>query len=213
MAKPKKYDWENLDWTLSNNEISKNIGAPVSYVAFKRRELNKLDQLPPAWWQKCDWTKTNAQIASEFNLHKDTVAHRRIKLGIANREIRDARKDKGISRPQPHLNKIEYKKIGAESAKKSPNSGRFETNLKAKTWTVLDPNNQQYTFTNLMHFVRENPHLFDPADVVWRKKKNGVEWCRASSGIAVLARKSNPPSNWKGWKLISVIKSNDKDKK
>lgn len=208
-----KYDWLAVDWRQSNKDIALKIGASTKYVANKRRELNQLDKLPPAWWKTCDWLKTNATIARELGLSQDTVAKRRVRLGITHKGVKETRSDKGLSKPQPHLNKPEYQQIATAQAKKSPKSGRFETNIKAKTWVVLDPNNQQYEFTNLLHFVRQNPHLFEPNDVIWRKKANGVEWCLAASGIGGLARQSNPPTNWKGWKLISVIKSNNKDKK
>ncbi len=159
------------------------------------------------WWLLADWTKTNKQLAQEFGKSYNTVAKKRVKLGFSGfAKNRETRCDKGVSKAQPHLNKPEYQKIATEAAKISPKAGRFETNVKAKTWTFKSPENKTYTFTNLMHFVRTHEHLFEPEDVVWRKKASGVEWCRASSGLAGLAAKKKTPNSWKGWKLISVTK-------
>lgn len=159
-------------------------------------------------WQNIDWTKTNAQIAQECGRAYNTVAKMRGKLGKSHQGAKSPRKDKGISRPQPHLNRLEYQALATAKAKASPKAGRFESNTKAKTWTLKSPDNKTYTFTNLMHFVRTNPHLFDPDDVVWRTKSNGVEWCRASSGLALLAKRKKAPTRWKGWRLISLTKDN-----
>lgn len=205
-AMTKKHDWTKVDWSLPNRQIAQLLSTSPKYVADKRRELGKLDKLPPSWWQLCDWRKSNKALAKELGLSPNTIAKKRVALGKSGVAQRETRKDKGISTPQPHLAKPEYQKLGTEKAKQSPKAGRFETNIKSKVWTVKDPNNKTHTFTNLLHFVRQNPHLFDPADTVWRKKKNGVEWCRASSGIGGLASKSNQAHQWKGWKLVSVTK-------
>lgn len=157
-------------------------------------------------WLKIDWTKSNHKIAKKTGRAVNTVEKRRVALGFSYIGEKKPRKDKGISTPQPHLNKPEYQALATQRAKQSPKSGRFETNAKAKIWTVKSPDNKTYTFVNLLHFVRTHVHLFESTDVVWRKKKNGAEWCRASSGIGGLARQQNAPSHWKGWKLISVIK-------
>lgn len=159
-------------------------------------------------WQSIDWTKTNAQIAQECGRAYNTVCKMRGKLGMSHKGARAQRKDRGISSPQPHLNRLEYQALATAKAKASPKAGRFESNTKAKTWTLKSPDNKTYTFTNLMHFVRTNTHLFDPDDVAWRTKSNGVEWCRASSGLALLAKRKKAPLSWKGWRLISLTKDN-----
>lgn len=160
------------------------------------------------WWDNVDWTLSNHDIAKQVGRALNTVEHRRSWLGMAYKGKAEPRSDKGVSKPQPHLNKPEYQRLGTDRVKQSPRSGRFETNVKAKTWTIKSPNNKTYTFTNLMHFVRTHEQLFEPSDVVWRKKANGVEWCRASSGIGGLANKANKSQQWKGWQLISVIETN-----
>ncbi len=47
-----------------------------------------------------------------------------------------------------------------EGIKKSPLAGRFETNLNAKTWKLVDPSGNRHTCTNLKLFVRSRPANF-----------------------------------------------------
>lgn len=46
-----------------------------------------------------------------------------------------------------------------EGLKKSPNTGPFETNIRAKSYVIRDGSNV-YKFRNLALFVRNNPHIF-----------------------------------------------------
>lgn len=48
-----------------------------------------------------------------------------------------------------------------EGLKKSPKTGRFETNMHAKNWILTAPNGTVYKFRNLSMFIRNNPELFD----------------------------------------------------
>ena len=50
-----------------------------------------------------------------------------------------------------------------EGIKKSPLAGRFETNLNAKTWKLVDPSGNRHTCTNLNLFVRSRPADFPNA--------------------------------------------------
>ncbi|MBO5449824.1 MAG: hypothetical protein J5994_10945 [Ruminococcus sp.] len=53
-------------------------------------------------------------------------------------------------------------KKASDAAKKSPNSGRFVTHHAAKVWTVIYlPTQEEFTFTNLSLWVRENIERFD----------------------------------------------------
>lgn len=57
-------------------------------------------------------------------------------------------------------------KNGVESAKKSPKSGRFESNVNAKVWTLIAPNGREFNCTNLRLWAREHTDLFgfEPGD-------------------------------------------------
>lgn len=80
-------------------------------------------------------------------------------------------------------------------------SAAAEHNARAKTYTVISPGGEAYTFTNLNHFVRENSWLFDSKDTEW-KGKEGNPWCRASAGLHGLFS-SKPNASWKGWVAVS----------
>lgn len=87
-------------------------------------------------------------------------------------------------------------------------SAAAEHNSRSKTYTVLTPDRVHYTFTNLNHFVRENAHLFNPEDVIWKPPLRNP-WCRASRGLYSLFKETKPESMWKGWR--GVNKSNPCD--
>jgi hypothetical protein len=80
-------------------------------------------------------------------------------------------------------------------------SAAAEHNARAKTYTVLDPHGTAFTFKNLNHFVRENPHLFLPEDTVWTGPENNP-WCRAQRGLGSLF-KTRPRFTWKGWSAVN----------
>lgn len=44
---------------------------------------------------------------------------------------------------------------GVDGAKKSPNSGAFETNVNAKHWVLKAPDGKLYEIDNLANFIRE----------------------------------------------------------
>jgi hypothetical protein len=57
-------------------------------------------------------------------------------------------------------------KLGTLSAIKSPNSGRFESNVNAKSWEIISPDGEVFKIRNLANWCRENCHLFgkEPCD-------------------------------------------------
>lgn len=80
-------------------------------------------------------------------------------------------------------------------------SAAAEHNARSKTYTVLDPAGEAYTFTNLSHFVRENGWLFQPEDTQWTGPESNP-WCRAQRGLGSLFR-TKPRLTWKGWSAVS----------
>lgn len=47
-------------------------------------------------------------------------------------------------------------KMGTPAAKRSSNSGRFETNVNAIDWHLISPEGKHYYFHSLHHWLREN---------------------------------------------------------
>lgn len=66
----------------------------------------------------------------------------------------------------------------------------------AKGWVIQSPNGQVYECRNLMHFIRENPDLFDGTP---KQAFDGFAKIKAS----YQGKRKNPCYSWKGWKLLS----------
>ena len=82
-----------------------------------------------------------------------------------------------------------------EGVKRSPNVGGFETNIHAKAWRLLSPDNTVYHFRNLALFLRQHTELFDPDDLTPR-----TIGCRASAKLSRLRPDNkNRRKSWKGW--------------
>lgn len=79
-------------------------------------------------------------------------------------------------------------------------SEKGPNNIHGKWWAFKAPNNTIMAGKNLNELIRCNAHMFDPADVVWRKSR-----CRTSSGLAglTLGRVNNAVS-WKGWVVVPM---------
>jgi hypothetical protein len=85
-------------------------------------------------------------------------------------------------------------------------------NQKAKYFSLRSPVNIVYSFKNLTHFVRENPHLFNPDDVIWTHKPPQTSpRCNAMCGLASLSpRKKHPAGSWKGWTWAETFYTENK---
>ena len=61
------------------------------------------------------------------------------------------------------------------AAKKSPNSGRFVTNINGKEWVLIAPDGSKHTCVNLSHWARAHADLFgfDPGDKSTKKILHG----------------------------------------
>lgn len=77
-------DWDSLDWTLSNTELSGQTGYTSRYICIMRQKLGK----PPAprkWkevdWDSLDWTLSDIALASLTGYTNTTVANKRRELG------------------------------------------------------------------------------------------------------------------------------------
>ena len=75
--------------------------------------------------------------------------------------------------------------------------------VSAKHWVIESPERIRYEFANLTEWCRQNEHLFPPDTEEFKKPL----WARAAHGIHQQASVYNPhPSQWKGWRLISVTR-------
>lgn len=198
-------DWQNVDWSKTNQQILKELGASNNTIAKARKKYAPETVIITPDWQNVDWTKNNRQLAQELGKSYDTVAKKRYQLGHTGKaEKRATRADKGIKKIT-FIPSSELQKYATEQAKKSPKSGKFETNIHAKKWHITSPDNKIFIIKNLNQFVRDNPELFLPGDVIFKrtggKRGEGGEYCNATSGLAHAAAIGRL---WKGWKCKQI---------
>jgi hypothetical protein len=85
------------------------------------------------------------------------------------------------------------------------------THWRSWTGTAVSPDGECYQVRNVQEFVRQNEHLFNPEDVVWRacgkvlkdggqSQTKGSRRCRASGGLHGI--KNSPTRSWKGWTFL-----------
>ena len=110
------------------------------------------------------------------------------------KETRDKISEKAKGRDMTSL-----QQLGTEAAKSSPNSGRFETNVNAKTWRLKSPEGKEYICRNLNLWVREHCSLFgeEPSDHSFNKIRSGL-W-QAKRGVQA--------STYKGWRAEIIEES------
>lgn len=93
-------------------------------------------------------------------------------------------------------------KKATEAAQKSPLSGRFETNINAKEWVIMDPTGKTYKFTNLRNWIRNNIELFTDIENAADDPKI-VD--RIYSGFSTAKRNTiagKSGTTWYGWSVI-----------
>jgi hypothetical protein len=77
-----------------------------------------------------------------------------------------------------------------------------ETNKRSQEGVLRSPENITYPFRNITQFVRDNPQLFAPEDLVWKKDRSS-DVCRASRGLQALFARKFVRASWKGWTRVS----------
>lgn len=113
---------------------------------------------------------------------------------------RSAETKKRISASSKGRDMTEIQKLGTDSAKLSPKSGRFETNINAIDWHLVSPDGKHYHFHSLNFWLRENcRELFgcDPDGRAFNNIKSGL----AGAKRAMLGKKYNC-TTYKGWQVL-----------
>lgn len=90
--------------------------------------------------------------------------------------------------------------LGTDAAKKSSNSGRFETNVNAKDWHLISSNGVEYKFHSLNFWLRENcQELFgcEPDSREFDNVRSGLSGAKR----AMLGGTYNS-TTYKGWQCL-----------
>jgi hypothetical protein len=168
--------------------------------------------------------RTPAQCQAQSERVRRGLAEGKYRLtdpaAIARRNAKIGQANKGhvvsLEQRREHSRKMRNRKQPAEFVEKraAPLRGRPQRALLTKKgpthWgamigAVRSPENIVYEFRNLTHFVREHPHLFNPDDVMWRKRGSN-ETCRAAKGLINLFGKGKVVNgSWKGWTRYSRV--------
>lgn len=76
-----------------------------------------------------------------------------------------------------------------------PLTGRFETNINARTWVIQAPSGEIYECRNLALWLREHAEMLDgTVTQAW----DGITKIKYS----MQGKRKNKNSQWKGWRLI-----------
>lgn len=118
---------------------------------------------------------------------------------LAGHSVSDEAREK-ISRAAKERGFTKNLAKGTPAARKSPKSGRFETNASAKAWSLISPDGRQFDFTNLNNWIREHADLFgeEPTDDNVR---------RISAGFRVVKRNiklNRGCQTYKGWTVVDM---------
>lgn len=89
-------------------------------------------------------------------------------------------------------------KLGTDAAKKSPKSGRFESNINAKVWKLTSPEGKIYICKNLALWCRNHCDLFGFDSTDYNAKIISSGLTNAKRGAQ--GNPKIPISTYKGWR-------------
>lgn len=90
--------------------------------------------------------------------------------------------------------------LAVEASKKSPLSGKFETNVNAIDWHIVSSDNVHYRFHSLKNWLRINGEKHFGCKPDTRKFYNVVSGM--SQVRATMLGKRPYPATYKGWRVI-----------
>jgi hypothetical protein len=124
---------------------------------------------------------------------------------LGNNPSEESRRKMSIARKGKKLSEEAVRKMRDSKTGKEPTRDDFKkgpNHMLSLVGEIRDPEGRVHRIRNVTHFVRENPHLFNPEDIVWRTDKG--RGCLAQKGISsVLSTARSAVSSWKGWTKVS----------
>jgi hypothetical protein len=146
----------------------------------------------------------------------ETPIQRLYRWRIKNQAAFEASRINGMKRSErvrANLRRIhlECKAEWRASALRNPKLQPTDVHIAAREWTFSAPDGSIHHVRNLKKFVRDNPSLFEEADVIWKcpEGKPNQAWCRAFQGLSRLrpsGAKTLP--EWQGWTWVEAAASN-----
>lgn len=95
--------------------------------------------------------------------------------------------------------------LGTDAAKKSPKSGRFETNINAKIWKLTSPEGKVYICKNLTLWCRNNCALFGFDSTEQNAHRIRAGLTNAKRGAQ--GKQTVQTCTYKGWKAEDITES------
>lgn len=130
---------------------------------------------------------------------------------ICGKPFKSRRKPVKVCGPRcrAHLTGFAKTRLTAEQQKRAtthrllhPRTGPFETNNKAKYWSLLCPSRDVYQFWNMSFFVRKHKYLFHAEDIIMQ----GENTLAAQQLRRLRPDRKTPLNSWKGWQWYYAIK-------
>ena len=197
LVTPKSENDVRLQATLGNqNPTGKPVGAVSScgcYQSYKGK-LSRNKKVCIICGKEFECPPSDKTVTCSNECRKENAKRR-----ATGRIFSDESKKK-ISEKVKRRDTSEVQKIGTNAALKSPNSGRFETNVNAVDWHLISPEGKHYYFHSLNNWLRENGlELFGckPDSREYNNVRSGLSGAKR----AALGRKYYC-CTYKGWKVI-----------
>lgn len=110
-----------------------------------------------------------------------------------------------------YLSDPKYLSKRIATRQKNPITAKGVANALSLIWRLRDPCGRTYEIKNLAEFVRNNGHLFEPHEIRWTRRGNGII-CLAYSGLESLRPyrrdgklRRRVENVWHGWTWISGV--------
>ena len=125
------------------------------------------------------------------------VCGRKFKNPKSNDTVTCSLKCSRLHRQQLHNDGVydDSLKKAHEAAKTNPLTGRFETNVNAKTWKIQAPDGTIYVCRNLMLWLEQHSDILDGTP---RQAWDGITKIKYS----LQSKRKFKSYQWKGWKLL-----------
>lgn len=170
-----------------------NIVSCGCYRKYKGKE-NRNKKICVVCRKEFESPPSDKTVTCSNKCRKEYAKQRRIGKGLpedTKKKISNSAQGRDLSDLQP---------IAVEAAKKSPKSGRFETNVNAIDWHLISPEGKHYYFHSLNLWLRENGLEFfgcNPDSREFNNVRSGIGGAKR----AMLGRKY-PCCTYRGWQVI-----------